>query len=413
MSAIAIKVEGVGKQYILGERQPYLTLRESIMRTVRGAFGRAPHDEERKFWAVRDLSLEVPAGQIIGVVGRNGAGKSTLLKILSRITAPTEGRATINGRVGALLEVGVGFHPELTGRENIFLNGAILGMRRAEIKRKFDEIVAFAEIERFLDTPVKRYSSGMYVRLAFSVAAHLEPEILLVDEVLAVGDTAFQKKCIGKMGTVAREGRTILFVSHNMLAVTTLCQRAVLVEGGRVVADGSANDVVDRYLKVMNATATMSLDDRTDRKGDQSLHFTGFELRDGQNRPQPYASSGQDLILAFPYRARAGADLKGVKVSVSLHGKFDENLFCAWTANTNQDFESLPSHGTICCRLPRFPVQPGTYTFNLFCTVREEIADWIANAGTNVTEPGDFYGTGKLPPPEQGPFLVENSWFSE
>ncbi|MBI2901296.1 MAG: ABC transporter ATP-binding protein [Planctomycetes bacterium] len=253
MSDVAIRVEGLGKRYRIGAWQAYRTFREALMNAARAPlrlFRRNGHgSEDRTLWALKDVSFEVKEGEIVGIIGANGAGKSTLLKILSRITEPAEGRAEVRGRVRALLEVGTGFHPELTGRENIYLNGAILGMKRAEIARKFDEIVAFSEIERFLDTPVKHYSSGMYVRLAFAVAAHLEPDVLLVDEVLAVGDAAFQKKCLNLMSDVAaKRGRTILFVSHNMSVIDRLCGRAVLLEGGRIAADGPAGQVVGRYL---------------------------------------------------------------------------------------------------------------------------------------------------------------------
>lgn len=247
MNDTAIKVENIGKMYRIGAAQErHDTLRDALV----ARFRRVGQPKDANIlWALKDVSFEVERGAVVGVIGRNGAGKSTLLKILSRITEPTTGFAEIHGRVGSLLEVGTGFHPELTGRENIYLNGAILGMRRVEIDRKFDEIVAFSEIERFLDTPVKRYSSGMYVRLAFAVAAHLEPEILLVDEVLAVGDAAFQKKCLGKMGDVAKEGRTVLFVSHNMAAVQTLCQRVFWIDAGRLKAQGGVHEIVTAYLR--------------------------------------------------------------------------------------------------------------------------------------------------------------------
>jgi lipopolysaccharide transport system ATP-binding protein len=262
MSEIAIRAEGIGKKYYIGGVQArYKTLRETLAETLTTPFRRAGQllrgraegiaGLREEFWALKDVSFEVKEGEVVGIIGRNGAGKSTLLKILSRITEPAEGYADIYGRVGALLEVGTGFHPELTGRENIYLNGAILGMKRKEINRKFDEIVAFAEVEHFLDTPAKHYSSGMYMRLAFAVAAHLEPEILIIDEVLSVGDAAFQKKCLGKIGSIANEGRTTLFVTHNMRSVQQLCNRAIWIDKGHIVAEGEANDVVDRYLQSM------------------------------------------------------------------------------------------------------------------------------------------------------------------
>ncbi len=246
-----IQVEGLGKKYRLGERQPYLALRDVLTRAIHPSQWRN-QQTAGEFWALEDINLSVEQGDVVGIIGRNGAGKSTLLKILSRITPPTKGKITLRGRVASLLEVGTGFHPELTGRENIYLNGAILGMTKGEIKKKFDEIVAFAEVEQFLDTPVKHYSSGMYVRLAFAVAAHLEPEILIVDEVLAVGDVQFQKKCLGKMTEVSQQdGRTVLFVSHNMSAVATLCNKAVVLEKGHVKIQGATQMCLDAYANAL------------------------------------------------------------------------------------------------------------------------------------------------------------------
>src|SRR3954462_14946486 len=253
MPDTVVTVENLSKRYVIDHRNPEDGLRHVVERAVRdpltlfrrAAETRSVRDE---FWALRGINLSIRQGEVVGIIGRNGAGKSTLLKILLRITEPTEGRIRLRGRIASLLEVGTGFHPDLTGRENIYLNGAILGMRRAEIARKFDEIVAFAEVGQFLDTPVKRYSSGMYVRLAFAVAAHLEPEILIVDEVLAVGDVAFQKKCLGKMGDVAQQGLTVLLVSHNMAIVSSLCARSVWLQSGRLVADGKSKDAINFYL---------------------------------------------------------------------------------------------------------------------------------------------------------------------
>ena len=310
MSELAIRVENVSKRYRIGVRDTHRTLREALVNATKRPFQRAQallcasngRQPEETFWALRDVSFEVKQGEVLGIIGRNGAGKSTLLKLLSRITEPTEGRIEGYGRVGSLLEVGTGFHPELTGRENIYLNGAILGMTRAEIQRKFDEIVAFAEIDQFLDTPVKRYSSGMYMRLAFAVAAHLEPEILIVDEVLAVGDSAFQKKCLGKMGDVAKEGRTVLFVSHNMAAIQSLCGRVIWLDRGRVVDEGSAGQVPSRYLQ----TAYSNLTD--------------------QHWPDPSTAPGQRKSpLAFRTRLRpfqgSSADL--ITVRTAFHIEFE------------------------------------------------------------------------------------------
>ena len=291
MGELAIHVEGLGKRYSIGKSQAgYSTMGETLTETfakplrqarnfLRGA-GTSLEPDVVSFWALRDVSFEIKRGEVVGIIGRNGAGKSTLLKILSQITEPTEGSADIYGRVGSLLEVGTGFHPELTGRENIYLNGAILGMKKREIESKFDEIVAFAEVEQFIDTPVKHYSSGMYLRLAFAVAAHLEPEILIVDEVLAVGDAAFQKKCLGKMAGVAKEGRTVLFVSHNMPAVTRLCERAILLEEGRVVQDGMSHLVVRAYMNAgLGTTAVREWRDRDKAPGGEVARLLAVRVR--------------------------------------------------------------------------------------------------------------------------------------
>jgi lipopolysaccharide transport system ATP-binding protein len=289
MSDVIIQARNLGKSYrvaLSGQREKYTALRDvlsrrarTVWRTLRRAQTDATHGQTEEFWALRDVSFAVRHGEAVAIIGRNGAGKSTLLKILSRITEPTAGRVSLRGRVASLLEVGTGFHPELTGRENIFLNGAILGMKRAEINRKFDEIVAFADVERFLDTPVKRYSSGMYVRLAFSVAAHLEPEVLVVDEVLAVGDAQFQQKCLGKMKQVSSEGRTVLFVSHNISAVKRLCTRAILLNAGMIATAGPVGEVVGRYLNEANEVVK-SRKELDIRSRDVNCTLSEFFIRD-------------------------------------------------------------------------------------------------------------------------------------
>jgi lipopolysaccharide transport system ATP-binding protein len=299
-----IRVKNVSKLYRIGNgKAAYDTLRESIVEAVRAPLERLRRRNGRRndetLWALKDVSFEVAPGEVVGVIGRNGAGKSTLLKVLSRITDPTTGRAELYGRVASLLEVGTGFHPELTGRENIYLNGAILGMRKAEIDRRFDEIVAFAELERFLDTPVKRYSSGMYMRLAFAVASHLEPEILLVDEVLAVGDAAFQKKCLGKMGEVAREGRTVLFVSHNMTAVRSLCQRVFWFDKGEIVASGETGQVVLDYIqKGAVSTLEQLWDDPKTAPGNEKIRIRSARVNPAQ---QPAAEITVDSPIELEF----------------------------------------------------------------------------------------------------------------
>jgi len=311
MSDIAIRVEKLGKQYRIGKQERYKTLRDTLADTVTAPFrwlrnGRSTNGNGAAdhFWALRDLSFEIPRGEVVGIIGRNGAGKSTLLKVLSRITEPTEGHAEIHGRVGSLLEVGTGFHPELTGRENVYLNGAILGMHKAEIARKFDEIVAFAEIEEFLDTPVKHYSSGMYMRLAFAVAAHLDPEILVVDEVLAVGDVAFQKKCLGKMGEVSRGGRTVLFVSHNMAAVQQLTRSSLLMSGGTLALQARTGEVVDRYMDGLDGMPSDAYE-----VADTPRRFT--DLRGDVRFVRLWFSEGQGHVFDSEQEIRIHARLLG------------------------------------------------------------------------------------------------------
>jgi lipopolysaccharide transport system ATP-binding protein len=325
MMTTAVSVEHLGKRYTAGETRGYRTMRESIADCARSAargFRRTGLQETsspKTFWALRDVSLAVKQGDVLGILGRNGAGKSTLLKILSRVTAPTTGTARLRGRIGSLLEVGTGFHPELTGRDNIQLNGSILGMSKAEIKRRFDEIVAFAEIEKFLDMPVKHYSSGMYMRLAFAVAAHLDPEILVIDEVLAVGDTAFQKKCLRKMNSVAKEGRTILFVSHNMAAVSSLCNKGVLLENGRLVADGSISDVVTQYSR------SGSVSSETHWKGDYGdEHVTMRETWVRSIDPTGAFDTSSDLEVGIRIEVKKRVD--GLVLGFRLLSQYEYEL---------------------------------------------------------------------------------------
>ncbi len=327
MTNVAIRAVELGKIYRIGERQSYGTIRDVIAAATRTRLRRLsqlrraaptvePSTDDEWIWALDGVSFELAEGEVVGIIGRNGAGKSTLLKILARITEPTKGHADIAGRIGALLEVGTGFHPELTGRENVALNGAILGMRRAEIDRKFDEIVAFAGVERFIDTPVKRYSTGMHARLAFAVAAHVEPDILIVDEVLAVGDAEFQKRCMGKMGHAASSGRTVLFVSHNMAAIESLCSRAIWLEGGRCVADGAPGEVISRYLATSFSALTERLwPDPDDAPGNDRVRIRSARVRPEGGSAQDPVYVTTDFVVEFEYwNLRAGA-----RLNLSLH----------------------------------------------------------------------------------------------
>ncbi len=360
MSDIAVRVQNLGKRYRIGKMQErHDTLRDTLMANARASLrwlARNGHgaSEGEWIWALRDVSFEIKRGEVVGIIGRNGAGKSTLLKILSRITEPTEGYAEIYGRVGTLLEVGTGFHPELTGRENIYLSGAILGMRKREIERKFDEIVAFAEIEKFIDTPVKRYSSGMYVRLAFAVAAHLEPEILLVDEVLAVGDTFFQKKCLGKIGDVAREGRTVLFVSHNMGAVDALCTRAIHLADGEVRKIGGTAEIVTNYLSELFSDNTDDL---------ERLRLPGLGKEAKFKVIRLLSDDGVNVMfghsLEFGLTVWSNHDFKNLSIGSSI---FNAAGVCIGTLITDQEF-SIHANQEILLRLiiSGLNLAPGAY----------------------------------------------------
>ena len=331
-------------------------------------------------WALRDVGFTVMPGEALGIIGQNGAGKSTLLKILSRITEPTTGRVELYGRTGSLLEVGTGFHPELTGRENIFLNGAILGMTRPEIQRKFDEIVAFAELEKFLDTPVKRYSSGMYMRLAFSVAAHLDPEILVVDEVLAVGDAAFQKKCLGRMRDISTEGRTVLFVSHNMAAIRSLCQRGILLAKGQKVFEGPAGECVDRYLAdvTQNATNEVDLSDVRRGKGiDSTLKINKVRLVSRSGRPLVRCGDPLEVELVFSVAEPLEEVVLGMSVS---SGDNVSILECRNSHSYGAIDELLPGEYSIQCRVEQNVLSPGFYVLNVGARCARKPLDYVPQA---------------------------------
>jgi lipopolysaccharide transport system ATP-binding protein len=416
-----ISVESLGKRYIIGHQRPKTDgIRHVIEDAVRAPFvwfrshqyQKKPQKEE--FWALKDVSIQVKQGEVVGILGRNGAGKSTLLKVLSRITEPTNGRIRLKGRVASLLEVGTGFHPELTGRENIFLNGAILGMARDEIKKKFDEIVAFAEIEKFLDTPVKRYSSGMYVRLAFSVAAHLDPEILVVDEVLAVGDVAFQRKCLGKMAEAHTRSRTVLFVSHNLAAVESFCSRGIVLEQGKMRFDGPAKKAIDFYLESLRVNGTASHDD--------VIHLGSSPGRPAKYRPQLKKLELFDLADR-PLRGNlpAGEGLKAV-IYVELENPCPNvdaelgfyTLGGERVCTAHSAYEPCRQHKRrvgeqiFLCEIPNLPLLPGEYKINVGLDMALAEVDCVEDATRLTVITSDYYGTGILP--TKGIFLLSNRW---
>lgn len=404
----------LSKEYHLGHQKAQL---ENLRDLLAGVFKRSGKRKvEEHFWALRDVNFTVESGEVIGIIGRNGAGKSTLLKVLSRITDPTEGLIHLRGRLASLLEVGTGFHPELTGRENIFLNGAILGMRRAEINAKFDEIVAFSEIEKFLDTPVKHYSSGMYVRLAFAVAAHLNPEILVVDEVLAVGDMAFQKKCLGKMGEVSRGGRTVLFVSHNMAAVENLCRRGMVLKAGQIAFDGSAKDAIQYYLNDSGfrgeAGHVIELSSAPERRSPQGSFLQRVELFGGDSGPL----YGAVTAIGDALRLKVHFDLPSATDSFNVGIRFF-NSFGQVVLSVNSNFEPHRTHGlcvgrqVFVCDIPSFTLLPGEYTALVYLDIGNTLADRIDEAFRITVLHADYYGTGRVP--ETGTFVLKQHWYLE
>lgn len=397
MSDAVIRVENLSKKYILGYQQEgngnYKALRDVIANGAK-SFGKRllkPNRREHfnraseEFWALKDVSFEIRQGDRVGIIGRNGAGKSTLLKILSRITEPTLGQIRIKGRIASLLEVGTGFHPELTGRENIFLNGAILGMSKAEIKRKFDEIVDFAEVEKFLDTPVKRYSSGMYVRLAFAVAAHLEPEILIVDEVLAVGDAQFQKKCLGKMEEVGKQGRTVLFVSHNLGTVQTLCSRAILLGQGTVLADETTSTAIRIYLKTLENASSENLLERKDRHGKGEVRLAQIEISTGGEFPSTILRTGCPAQFKF----HVTSVQIGMSCIFTIYDQHGQPVVSFSSAMRSDEDLSQPELGKqIICEIDELLLIPGRYRINVAIMSNGELQDHVEGATLLEVEQG-------------------------
>nr|WP_320193441.1 ABC transporter ATP-binding protein [uncultured Desulfobacter sp.] len=418
-----INAENLGKQYRLyhGGLFANASLKEcftSFAGRLKRSLYSAPLKQEKivpqtseSFWALKDLSFKVARGERLGLIGRNGAGKSTLLKILSRITWPTTGQVTINGRVSSLLEVGTGFHPELTGRENIYLNGAILGMNRAEIRRKFDEIVWFAEVEKFLDTPAKRYSSGMYLRLAFAVAAHLEPDILLVDEVLAVGDASFRKKCLGKMKDVGKEGRTIIMVSHSMAAIENLCTRVLVLDKGEKIMEGDPARMIQGYLNSFGGKDTaLSIEQWEDRRGTGVIRIHSFCVLDHEHQPVNTLVSGREYVFRFGYKARVDT-AKSIDFSFTVSDMAGRILFRNRTLESGLDLpHRLCSQGYLDCRIPRVCLTRGRYTFGFTMIVDGIESDHLPGEQGLYFDvmDGDFFGTSQIS--DLAPVIVDHQW---
>ena len=420
----AIKFENISKQYRLGvvstqtlshdlnrwwkmnvrgQEDPYLKIGEVNDRAHKG--------ESEYVWALKDINFEVQQGDVLGIIGKNGAGKSTLLKILSKVTAPTTGTIKAAGRIASLLEVGTGFHPEMTGRENIYMNGAIMGMTKAEITRRFDEIVDFSGVERYIDTPAKRYSSGMTVRLGFAIAAHLEPEILVVDEVLAVGDAEFQKKAIGKMQDVSRgEGRTVLFVSHNMGSIKALCNKGLVLKDGQISYSGDIHDSIGYYLMSMKSVLSTPLNQRKDRRGNQLIKATNIELKTLTDIPISSVFSGQDFKICLSYEKSNNEIYKNVTVSFSMSDDNEMPLFLIHNRLTGDKIDVSSKSGVFECIVNKFSLNDGKYLLSYAISAdngRGENFDLLSNACEIKVEPGNFYKTGETAPDFFGPMLLD------
>lgn len=411
MTDYVLRLKDVGKHYYLGGLDPYNTLRDKISALFTRTETSKPPKKTTSFWALRDIAFDLQQGEVLGIVGRNGAGKSTLLKLLSRITTPDEGTIEVNGRVGSLLEVGTGFHPELTGRENVFMNGILLGMSRKEVTQKFDEIVAFSGVEEFLDTPVKRYSSGMRVRLGFAVAAHLSPDVLIVDEVLAVGDAQFQKKCLGRMNEVANEGRTVIFVSHQLESVANLCSRVLWMHQGRIVEDGQTDNVVRNYMNsVRDEASKFAVTQRPDRQGNQTLRVTDIYFSNSLTSEEKISVvTGGNVSVNLVYQTTdIGTD---IVVNLYIRDELGRHL-CSLTTDSvmsGRELRLTSKSGVLSCFIPRLPLTPGSYYIDYSIKMRGVMADKLQHAISFDIEPGDFFGTGRAVM-GNGVFLCDHEW---
>ena len=418
---LALRVDGLAKRYRIGVRYDredslLLSAARAVAAPIRNyrdlrRLHRFDESEgEDVVWALRDVSFELERGEVLGVVGRNGAGKSTLLKVLSRVTEPTAGVVQMRGRVASLLEVGTGFHPDLTGRENVFLNGTMHGMTRRELAQRFDEIVGFAELEQFIDTPVKRYSSGMYVRLAFAVAAHLDPDVLLTDEVLAVGDALFQEKCLGRMRDVASGGRTVIFVSHNRSAVSSLCTRAIWLDGGHVRSVGLVDSVLDDYYGSLALHSEATLLERKDRNGDGRVRIVDVSFRDESGEFVSTASAGSDLDVVLTYEASDERPVDNVSVLLMVDSASGQRLATISNDFSGDILRGLPPVGELVCRIGRLPLTSGTYVWSVKVRVGGGLADQVMDATVLSVDGSGFYATRRAPDVQAGPVLLDCRW---
>ncbi len=397
----SIKVKNVSKKYVLGSKKD-----GSLRGTFSNLFKKSNKIDKQEFMALDDVSFEIKEGTALGIIGANGAGKSTLLKVLSRITEPSNGRIEITGRVASLLEVGTGFHPELTGRENIFLNGTILGMSRKEVKSKFDEIVEFSGVGKFIDSPVKHYSSGMYVRLAFAVAAHLEPEILIIDEVLAVGDAEFQRKCLGKMKDVSQnKGRTVIFVSHDMGAIKQLCSEAILLENGKIAKHGTVQECIGHYTTTFNS---ISESKGKTHIGNGSILINSVKLLDEENNETTFSTAGGTLKFLVDYACITKVESVIFKIEI-FNALTNSIVFVCNNFHSSKPFSSLKKSGKVMCEIPNLPLNSGQFYINIQCLNNFEIAYETNNYMNFEVFKGDFFGTGNLPNPSKG-LLVNHNW---
>ena len=421
MKNLAIQATNISKQYRLGEvgtgtlshdlnrfwskfrgkEDPYLKIGEANDRSVKGT--------SDYVWSLRDINFEIEQGDTVGIIGRNGAGKSTLLKLLSKVTQPTTGSFKVNGRIASLLEVGTGFNPEMTGRENIYLNGAILGMRRHEITKKLDEIIDFSGVERYIDTPVKRYSSGMYVRLAFAVAAHLESEILIVDEVLAVGDAEFQKKCLGKMNDVSKEeGRTILFVSHNMAAIQNLCDKGIILEKGLMKYKGYMESAIQNYI--LSTREYLSDFELSERKVFKDVYIKNVYFTNENNQKILSLVTGRSVKIIFEMFNSTDSVISNLDIGFGIFNLMDNILLALKSNIVDKTYNFIPGLNKIACIIPKFPLTNGNYKYNINITGNNITYDWVRDAGYFEVENGLFYDTGTIPALSSQIVLIEHSW---